>query len=229
MRIVIPMTCRSAFLIAILSVMMQVFAVPLSQAESEHLWDFESDQVGEPPKGFSLTRTGEGRLGRWVIQEATGVLGGKNHVLAQVTTDPTDYRFPMAIVDEPIMGNGRLSVHCQPISGQVDQACGLVFRYQDANNYYVTRANAREGNVRLYTVQGGQRRQFATWNGLIAPQVWHELRVDVRGDHLEVFWDGQRVIDAHDHTFKDAGKVGVWTKADSVTYFDNLRVEPLGS
>jgi len=150
-------------------------------------------------------------------------------VLAQVDADATDYRFPVAVASEPELRDVRLSVKCKPVSGEVDQACGLVFRYQDENDYYVTRANALEHNIRLYHVVHGNRQQFATWNGTVATGVWHELKVEAQGDHLLVFWDGQQIMDAHDQTFSQAGKVGVWTKADSVTYFDDLRVEPLGN
>lgn len=108
------------------------------------------------------------------------------------------------------------------VSGRVNQACGLVFRYQDENNYYVTCANALEGNVRLYYVKDGRRHQIASWDGKVAKDIWHEIRIDDRGDHMEIYWDGKKIIDAHDTTFRDAGKIGVWTKADSVTCFDDL-------
>jgi len=151
------------------------------------------------------------------------------HVLAQMDADPTDYRFPVAVATVPRVQDLRLSARCKSVSGQVDQAAGLVFRYQDENNYYVTRANALEGNVRLYKVVNGRRQQFAGWNGPVTAGIWHEYRVEARGDHFEVFWDGQKVISADDKTLPKAGLVGVWTKADSVTHFDDLKVELLGA
>ena len=102
------------------------------------------DRVGEPPVGFSFGRTGEGRVGHWVVQTAPDAPSG-THVLAQRDTDMTDNRFPVAVANEPILRDMRLAVQCQPVSETVDQACGLVFRYQDENDYYVTRANALEG------------------------------------------------------------------------------------
>ncbi len=189
-------------------------------------WTFEGDRVGTGPTGFSFGRTGSGRVGHWVVLADKGAPSGAN-VLAQVDADETDYRFPIAIANEPVLRDLRLSVRCKPVSGKVDQACGLVFRDRDENHYYLARANALENNVRLYHVVDGRRRQIAGWNGRVSGGAWHELRVDARGDHLEVFWDGQKVLDAHDQTFRDAGKVGVWTKADSVTYFDDLSVAPL--
>jgi len=147
-------------------------------------------------------------------------------VLAQTDADTTDYRFPVAVADEPQLRDMRLSTRCKPVSGQGDQACGLVFRFRDADNYYLTRANALEDNVRIYHVVRGDRREFAGWNGKVSSGVWHSLRVDAKGDHFEVHFDDQKIIDVHDNTFSDAGKVGVWTKADSVTYFDDLTVTP---
>ena len=189
-------------------------------------WSFDQDRASEAPTGFSFGRTGQGRPGRWVVQPEQDAPSGPN-VLAQVDTDATDSRFPVAVVNEPILRDVRVAVKCKPVSGEVDQACGLVFRYQDENNYYITRANALEGNIRLYHVVKGARQQFAGRNVPVASGVWHELVVEARGEQFTVYWDGQEVIHAQDKTFPNPGKVGVWTKADSVTYFDNLRVESL--
>ncbi|MBI3326121.1 MAG: hypothetical protein HYZ81_05390 [Nitrospinae bacterium] len=110
----------------------------------------------------------------------------------------------------------------------VDQACGLVVRYQDENNYYLARANSLEGNVRFYNVLNGRRRQLADWNGPVKAGVWHELVVEARGQTFVIRWDGQRILEVQDSTFDDAGRAGIWTKADSVTYFDDLVVQPFG-
>ena len=189
-------------------------------------WTFDADPVGSAPAGFLFGRTGSGRVGRWIVQAEKDAPSDPN-ILAQVDADQMDYRFPVAVANEPILRDARLSVKCKTVSGDVDQACGLVFRYQDENNYDVTRANALEGNVRLYHVVKGNRQQFAGWNGTVTTGVWHELTVEAQGDHLLVFWDGQKIMEAHEQTFSQAGKVGVWTKADSVTYFDDLTVESL--
>jgi hypothetical protein len=124
--------------------------------------------------------------------------------------------------------NFRLSVRCKPVSGKIDQACGLVFRYRDENNHYVAGANALENNVRLYVVRDSKRQQFARWDGPVVSGVWHALHVDGRDDRFEIYWDDERVIDARDQTFKGNGKVGIWTKADSLTYFDDLTLESSG-
>jgi hypothetical protein len=189
--------------------------------------DFSTDKLGSPPAGFIFARTGKGRPGRWVVISSAET-GAKEKVLAQLDADGTDYRFPIAVVQEFVARDLRLSVRCAPISGTVDRACGIVFRYHDGNNYYVARANALEDNIRLYRVKDGRREQFGSWSGKVNAGKWQELRADARGDRFEIYWDGRKVIDARDATFPDAGKVGVWTKADSVTYFKTLKVEPLG-
>lgn len=190
-------------------------------------WSFDSDSTNVSPSGFEFKRTGNGRPGWWIILAEKDAPSSPN-VLAQVDTDNTDYRFPIAVAHDPSLSDLRLSARCKPVSGRVDQACGLVFRYQDENNYYVARANALEGNVRLYYIKDGRRHQIASWDGKVAKGIWHEIRIEARGDHMRIYWDGKKAIDAHDATFQDAGKIGVWTKADSITYFDDLSIEPLG-
>src|SRR6266568_4413100 len=105
-----------------------------------------------------------------------------------------------------------------------DRTDGLVFRLKDANNYYIVRANALEDNYRLYHVVNGSRRQFAGANFKVTSGEWHELKVECVGNKIICYYDGQKKIEATDDTFKDAGKMGLWTKADSLTYFDDLHV-----
>jgi hypothetical protein len=200
-------------------------AVSAAVAQEKKAMDFESDGAAQQPKGFEFGRTGEGRPGIWSVIVQEDAPSGKK-VLAQTDADATDYRFPLAFTG-PAMKDLRLSVRCKPVSGSVDQGCGLVFRLKDANNYYVARANALEDNVRLYRVVKGSRRQFGGWNGKVATAVWHELTVEAKGDHIAVSFDGKKVIDERDSTFAEAGKFGVWTKADSVIYFDDLTATPL--
>jgi DNA-binding beta-propeller fold protein YncE len=197
-----------------------------SGSATAHTWSFEGDSPGGPPSGFSFGRTGQGREGKWLVRAGADAPSGGN-VLAQTDADTTDYRFPLAWANEPTLADLELTVRCKPVSGDVDEACGLVFRLRDANNYYLTRANAAENNVRLYFVKNGRRQQMASYSGKVTRGAWHSYRVRLDGDHFEVFWDGAKVLDHHDKTFLDAGKVGVWTKADSVTEFDDLSVKPL--
>lgn len=199
---------------------------PAAPREASQVWSFETDTAGGAPGGFSFGRTGGGAVGRWIVQAEPGAPSGAN-VLAQTSADGADSRFPVAVADTSELRDVRLSVRCKPVSGSVDQACGLVFRYRDENNYYLTRANALENNVRFYTVKDGHRRQLVSWSGPVTSKAWHELRADAHGDRFEMYWEGKKILDAQDRTFPDAGKVGVWTKADSVTYFDDLSATPL--
>jgi hypothetical protein len=184
---------------------------------------FESDAVGAAPARFEFVRTGGGADGKWVVREDKDKPG--NHVLVQESSDKTDYRFPLAVVKEGKHKDVTLSVRAKPLSGEVDQGFGLVWRYQDANNYYVTRCNADEDNCTIYHVRKGNRRAFQNKGTRVATGTWHTLKVEAKGDHFVVWFDGTPVLDAKDGTFKDAGKVGLWTKADSVIAFDDLTIE----
>jgi hypothetical protein len=200
-------------------------AVPASPSTLSFL-GFDSDAPGSAPPGFAFGRTGSGAPGRWLVKAEVGSPSGAN-VLAQLDADNTSFRFPVAVATAPRARDVRVSVRCNVVSGRVDQACGLVARYADQNNYLVTRANALENNVRLYTVKGGRRHQLASADVLVTAGEWHTYRFEVRGDRLEVFWDDKRLIEHRDSTITNAGLSGVWTKADSIAYFDDLAIEAL--
>ncbi len=187
-------------------------------------FNFDSDTAGQTPKGFEFALTGKGRPGIWIVQAVNDAPSGKN-VLAQTDGDDTDYRFPIAFTG-PELKDLRLSVKCKPVAGKGDRGCGIIWRLMDKDNYYVTRANALEDNVHLYHVVNGRRVRFAGWDGKVASGVWHELSMDMVGNHIQVFFNGSKVIDDRDDTFKDAGKFGVWTKADSIVQFDDLVATP---
>lgn len=196
---------------------------PLQAAGKEFLYNFDSDAVGKLPAKFHDGLTGQGAKAQWVVK-ADPTAPSQPNVLAQTSTDKTDYRFPLAIADEGSFKDLDMSVRFKSVSGVVDRAAGIAFRLTDANNYYVVRANALEDNYRLYHVVKGRRVQFAGANFKVASGEWHELRVECVGNHIICYYDGEKKIDATDETFKEAGKVGLWTKADSMTYFDDLRV-----
>ncbi len=196
------------------------------EATAPKTWTFDSEQLEAAPVGFSFGRTGRGAAGRWLVRSEKDAPSGAN-VLVQVDADATDFRFPVAVADAPLLRDLTLSVRCKAVSGKVDQACGLVWRYRDENNYYLARSNALENNVRLYHVKDGHRAQIASWSGKVSSHAWHEVRVDAQGDRHQIYWDGKKILDARDQTFKSEGKVGVWTKADSVTLFDDLSAKPL--
>jgi hypothetical protein len=192
-------------------------------AAAPKTFNFDGDALGAAPAGFEFARTGGGAEGKWVVEADKDK--PSNHVLAQTSADPTDYRFPLAIVKEGSYKDVTLAVRARPVSGKVDQGFGLVWRYRDANNYYITRCNADEDNCTIYHVVNGSRRSFQNKSVKVAKSTWHTVKVEATGDHFVVTHDGQKVLDARDETFKEAGKVGLWTKADSVIQFDDLVIE----
>ena len=187
-------------------------------------FNFDADKPGDPPTGFDFARTGKGAEGKWVVRAAQDT--PKNHVLVQESADPTDYSFPLALVKEGSYKDVSLSVRARPVSGDVDQGFGLVWRYQNADNYYVTRCNADEDNCTIYHTISGNRRSFQSKSIKVAKDTWHTLKVEAVGNHFVVWFDGKKVLDATDDSFKNSGKVGLWTKADSVIQFDDLTVNP---
>jgi 3-keto-disaccharide hydrolase len=196
---------------------------PMQPTGKEFLYNFDNDVVGKLPSKFHEALTGQGAKAQWLVS-ADASAPSQPNVIAQLSTDKTDYRFPLAIADEGSFQDLEMSVKFKAVSGEVDRAAGLVFRLTDANNYYIVRANALENNYRLYHVVKGRRVQFAGANVRVASGEWHQLRVECVGNHITCYYDNEKKIDATDETFKEAGKVGLWTKADSVTYFDDLRV-----
>ena len=183
--------------------------------------DFEKDQVGKAPVGFSFALTGQGKPGAWIVKKDDPAHG---NVLVQTDGDTTDNRFPVAVYNDFTAKDVDLSVRFKAISGRGDQGAGLVWRYRDQNNYYITRCNALEDNCTIYHVVNGRRLAFQNKNVKVATNVWHTLKVEAAGDHFVVTYDGNKVLDATDQTFKDAGKVGLWTKADSVMAFDDFTI-----
>ena len=183
--------------------------------------NFDNDEIGKPPSGFGFDLTGQGRPGVWVIQK-----DGATHtnVLVQTDADRTNYRFPLAIYNDFTGTDVALSVRFKPIAGKGDQGAGLVWRLRDKDNYYITRCNALEDNCTIYHVVNGRRVAFQNHNVKVASNVWHTLNLDATGNHFVVTYDSTKVLDAIDNAFKDAGRVGLWTKADSVIAFDDFTI-----
>ena len=194
--------------------------------------NFDSAQPGSVPPGWTVAMTHNGGAPKWeVLNDASAP--SKPNVLAQSSSDPTDGRFPLAILDKANFKDGELSVRSKAISGKVDQGAGLVWRYRDPNNYYLVRANALENNVVLYKVENGRRSSIAPKGtppktyGVrhkVPSQTWNTLRVTFNGPLFSVYFNGEKLFDVEDSTFQGAGKVGLWTKADSVIYFDDFGV-----
>jgi hypothetical protein len=184
-----------------------------AEAGKTYRWTFDDVAPGALPADFINV------LGEWgVAAESTAT--SAPHVLRQ-SGHYGNPDFPRVIVKSLTFADLTVRVRCRPESGGTDQACGLIFRLKDSDNYYVTRANALEGNVNLYRSVNADRQQFAGASATVTGNQWHTLKATARGNRIVVSWDGVPVIDATDATFAK-GKIGIWTKADSVTAFDDL-------
>ena len=174
---------------------------------------------------FTLWRTGEGEAGqRTIVADPTAVNG---QALGQLSNDRTDYRFPLAIY-KPYSGKDlEFSVRFKAVAGTVDEAGGIVLRLSTPDDYYVARANALEDNVRFYRVVKGRREQLAGADLKVSANQWHILTLRAEGERFTVSFDGNALFSAQDGTFRDAVKVALWTKADSVTYFDTISITSL--
>src|SRR5215467_13090913 len=178
--------------------------------------NFDQFKPGDLPAGWTGTKTGSGQA-KWTI-EKDETAPSKPNVLKQsgVAT------YPVCFKNDTNLKDGFVEVKFKPISGKEDQAGGLVWRLKDANNYYIARANALEDNVTIYHTINGRRTEKKRTSTKVASNAWHTLRVDFQGNHFSVTYDGKKAIEWDDDTFKEAGKVGVWTKADSITLFDDF-------
>jgi hypothetical protein len=181
--------------------------------------------VGSPPVGFQFARTGQGDIGSWiVVSDETSVA---DRAIEQSSTDRTDYRFPLAILDSVIAKNVDVSLKFKPVGGRVDQAGGIAVRVLDGDNYYVVRANALEDNVRFYRVVKGRRQQIDGVNTKVTGGEWHSLGLKAQGEHFTIEFDGKTLFTTSDRTFAGAGKIALWTKSDSITRFDQIAIDVL--
>jgi hypothetical protein len=178
--------------------------------------NFDNLSTAAPPPGWTATKTGTGEA-KWTI-EKDDTAPSRPNVLKQ----SGQATYPICLKEDTSLKDGFVEVKFKPISGKEDQAGGLIWRAKDSNNYYVARANALEDNVTIYHTINGRRSEKKRAKVKVASNQWHTLRVDFGGSHFTVTFDGNKALDWDDNTFKDAGKVGVWTKADSVTLFDDF-------
>jgi hypothetical protein len=196
--------------------------VGAAQGKGPVVWSFDEDKVGGPPAGFEFAVTARKHPGKWVI-----VKDGSSQVLAQVDRDTTPRRFAMALVRNSSFKNLRISVKAKPVAGEVEMVAGLVWRYTDPDHYYVARWNA--DSVRVDRVVKGER-QLLTPHEIkvaLATKTWHTLVVEHRGEDIRVSVGGKSVFRGRDSTYTEAGLIGVWVKADSLTHFDDLTAEEL--
>ncbi|HEX4333604.1 MAG TPA: hypothetical protein VH040_15810 [Usitatibacter sp.] len=183
-------------------------------------FNFDSDAVGSLPAGWHAGVTGRG-ASHWSV-EADPTAPSAPNVLKQSGRGD----FPWCVRPEVALADGFVEVHFKPVAGSEDQAGGIVWRWKDGDNYYVARANALENNVSLYHTTLGSRRTIKYVDAPVAGNKWHTLRTEFRGTRIRVILDGKGYIELDDAHIAGPGAVGVWTKADSVTLFDDFRFGP---
>jgi hypothetical protein len=200
-------------------------ALPLSAADEKgRIMTFSKDDIGKVPKGWTADKTGKGEGSVWKVVADDTAPSKKGHALAQTAESPGPM-FNLCVVDDTNLKDVEVTVAFKAVKGQKDQGGGIVWRYQDANNYYIARMNPLEDNYRLYKVVSGKRIQLATKEDLkVAAGTWHTLTIKMTGDQMECSLDGKKHLEGKDDTILKAGKVGLWTKADAQTNFDDLKI-----
>lgn len=186
-------------------------------------WNFEDTAVGKLPAGWNVEATNQrGPLATWQVTEDTTAPSGK-HVLALTkTTRPFGGTFNLCWTDSISFLDGEITVHFKAMRGVEDQGGGVIWRAQDKDNYYISRANPLENNFRVYYVKAGARRMLASARIKLTHGIWYTLRIVHRGTHIEGFLNGKKMLDAKDSTFSRPGGVGLWTRADAETEFDDF-------
>ncbi|MBX9774706.1 MAG: DUF1080 domain-containing protein [Xanthobacteraceae bacterium] len=202
----------------------------LATSVSAQTVTFENDAPGKPPKDFEFGVAGEGGPGRWETVVDKTAAAAK--VLAQLSTNTAANRFLVAIYQPTVFANGEITTRCKPVSGRVDQSCGLIVRAADARNYYIARSNALENNVRFYRVRNGERQQLATAENVKTPRgQWHTLTLRSEGHRYTVSLNGKVLHATTDTSTAEPrpteGRAGLWVKSDSVTHFERIEIARL--
>lgn len=212
-----------------------IFAIALPLLTGAAEFNFEKDTLGSVPTGFTSLLGGQGEPGVWAIEIDDSAAQG-TRVVTQTNTQVLSYRFPLLIQNSLSAADVVLKVRFKAVAGKLDQAAGLVWRFTDTNNYYVVRANALEDNVVLYRVKDGKREDLKPFGAdasaygrkvSIPSGHWHLLEVSVRDTRFSVRFNNTDLFTVEDATFTAPGRIGLWTKADSLTRFDDLQVDIL--
>ena len=196
--------------------MCSILAGILGGEASADTINFDKDSVGSLPGGWKCGVTGRGAP-KWSV-ETDSTAPSPPNVLKQFGSGT----FPWCVKSDVSMADGSIETKFKPISGREDAAGGIVWRWKDGDNYYIARANALENNVSLYYTQNGRRNTIKYVDAPVAKNQWHTLKVEFSGKQIRVSLDGKLYIDQQDEHIVGSGAVGVWTKADSVTAFDDF-------
>lgn len=194
-----------------------------ADAPSGQSLSFKNAKVGELPQGWTAAKTGKGEGSVWkIVEDDASPDGGK--AMAQVSSDGPRPLFNLCVADEPKVADLELTVSFKAVAGKIDQGGGPVWRYQDANNYYICRMNPLEDNFRVYKVASGKRVQLGTAEAEAPAGKWHTIRVVHKGDEIECHLNDKLLLKVKDDTFRDAGRIGLWTKADAQTRFGGIKL-----
>jgi hypothetical protein len=197
--------------------------VGLSLDGATRVWTFDDDPPETLPPEFQVGTMFDGRpAGEWKILQ-TEVPNDRKHVLGQLMGKGAEHAYKVVLVQGTTATDLDVRVSLLPISGKADMGGGLIWRATNDRNYYLTRANPLEQNIRVYRVVKGIRHLLQNFDQTIVMKQWHALHVINRGCRIQVFYDEKQVFDLCDETFS-AGEIGLWTKSDAVTYFDNLKL-----
>ncbi len=183
---------------------------------SRQTWNFDNVPANQLPEGFVA------HTGTWTVVTDDRATSG-DRVLAQQASNADDV-FNVVLVSGTRYTDVDMSVKLRAVEGRVDQGGGVVWRAADGKNYYIARYNPLEDNFRVYKVVNGHRRMLDSAKLRLDHGAWHTLRVVMQGDHIVCYLDGTKYLDTHDSTFTAAGRIGLWTKADARTHFDDLAV-----
>lgn len=194
--------------------------------EQSRLWTFDADSPGTLPQDFVVGTLFDGRpAGEWKVAQASQAVSSP-HVLGQLMGKGAEHAYKVVLINGTKSADLDLEVSLLPVEGKADMGGGLIWHATDDRNYYLTRANPLEQNVRVYRVVKGVRQMLKSFDQIIDVRSWHTLRVRMRGCQVQVFFDEKQVVDLCDGSFRE-GLIGLWTKSDAVTYFDNLRFQRL--
>ena len=242
---------KFTLLLSFASLFLCVAIVSWADPKFKKTWNFDSEVAGTVPKNFIVGTLVDGRsAGKWqVIDMKTSmnlldkldqrdhtrvrkVLQNSGapsapHVFAQLKNRGYFTDFNVVLIEETTATDFDLKVSFLAIAGRGDMGGGLIWRARDHKNYYIARANPLEQNIRFYRVMNGVRHKLKNFNHIISIKAWQTLRVVARGNRFKIFFNEQPVIDISDETFQEGGKIGLWTKADALTYFDDLQLSIL--
>jgi hypothetical protein len=213
-------------MLLLLAAAIAVPVVGFSLDSETRVWTFDDDPPESLPHEFKEGTLFDGRpAGEWKILQ-TDVANSGKHVLGQLMGKGAEHAYKVVLIQGTEASNLDVRISFLPISGKADMGGGVIWRATDDRNYYLTRANPLEQNIRIYRVVKGVRHLLQNVDQTIVMKQWHTLQVVNRGCRIQVFYDEKQVFDLCDETFS-AGKIGLWTKSDAVTYFDNLRLQLL--